>query len=144
MRLNPLNEVLFRIRLAERYLEDADGAHRRGDNRGTVSSSQLSVENSAKAVVAFFRIPSWSHDLSPELRELLESIPLGTRPLAEELAGIAEELAPEHGRSIYGEPIRGLTPWDIYSEEDAAATLQKAKRAIECARIVLGGLRAIA
>ena len=33
-----------------------------------------------------------------------------TRELVEELADIAESLAPEHGRATYGEPLRGLTP----------------------------------
>ncbi|MCC6065763.1 MAG: HEPN domain-containing protein, partial [Thermofilum sp.] len=70
LRLNPLSEVEYRERLAERYLADAEGAFERGDFRGTVASSQLAAENAAKAVVAVYRVPSWSHDPSHELREV--------------------------------------------------------------------------
>jgi HEPN domain-containing protein len=50
LRLNPLSEVEYRAKLAERYLADAEGAFERGDFGGTVASSQLAAENAAKAV----------------------------------------------------------------------------------------------
>jgi len=108
-----------------------------GTIRGTVASSQLSTENAAKAVIAFFRIPSWSHDPAPELRELLNEFLMHTRELVEELADIAESLAPEHGRATYGEPLRGLTPWDIYNKEDADRALNSARRATALSRRIL-------
>jgi len=108
-----------------------------GTIRGTVASSQLSTENAAKAVIAFFRIPSWSHDPAPELRELLNEFLMHTRELVEELADIAESLAPEHGRATYGEPLRGLTPWDIYNKEDAVRALNSARRATALSRRIL-------
>jgi len=46
---------------------------------------------------------------------------------------MAEALAPEHGRPTCGEPVRGLTPWDVYSEEDAKTALSYARRALELA-----------
>ncbi|RLI39014.1 hypothetical protein DRO60_02465 [Candidatus Bathyarchaeota archaeon] len=58
MRIDPAGEVLYRLRLAELYLRDAEGALERGDFRAAVASSQLSAENAAKAVVAVFRVPS--------------------------------------------------------------------------------------
>jgi len=137
MKINPLNEVLYRLKLAEHYLKDANEAYKRGDFRGTVASSQLSVENSAKAVIAFFRVPSWSHNPSPELRELLANIPLEVKSLAEKIAEMAETLAPEHGRATYGEPIRGLTPWEIYNREEAEEALNYAKKSLEYAHIIL-------
>lgn len=42
-------------------------------------------------------------------------------------------LAPEHGRSTYGEPLRGLTPWEIYSGEDAQKSLEMVREALEYA-----------
>lgn len=142
MRIDPASEVSYRLRLAELYLRDAEGAYERGDYRGAVASSQLSVENAAKAVIALFRVPSWSHDPSHELRELLSDIPDRARRLAAELADMAEALAPEHGRATYGEPARGLTPWDIYGEEDARTALSYARRALKLAREVLRELTA--
>lgn len=75
MKISSSGEVAYRLRLSEHHLSDAEDAYGWGDHRGTVASSQLCVENAAKAVIAFFRIPSWSHDPSQELRELLEQIP---------------------------------------------------------------------
>jgi len=137
MKINPLGEVSYRLKLAVHYLKDAEDAYRRGDYRGTVVSSQPSTENAAKAVIAFFRIPSWSHDPAPELRELLNEFLMHTRELVEELADIAESLAPEHGRATYGEPLRGLTPWDIYNKEDADRALNSARRATALSRRIL-------
>jgi len=142
MKIDPMSEVSYRLRLAELYLKDAEDAYEHKDYRRAVASSQLSVENAAKAVIAFFRIPSWSHDPSYELRELLDSIPERVKRLAVELADMAETLAPEHGRATYGEPSRGLTPWDIYSEEDARTALEYAKRSLENAKRVLEELKA--
>ena len=140
MRIDPAVEVSYRLRLAELYLKDAENAFRRGDFRAVVASSQLSAENAAKAVIAVFRVPSWSHDPSPELRELRHRVPEAVRGLMEELADITEELAPEHGRATYGEPTRALTPWDIYDEGDAKRALKRARRALANARAVLRAL----
>jgi len=79
-KFNPLSEVEYRARLAERYLTDAEDAFKRGDFRGTVASSQLAVENAAKAVVAVYRVPSWSHDPSHELREVTALLPASLKP----------------------------------------------------------------
>ena len=141
LKFNPLSEVEYRERLAERYLADAEGAFERGDFRGTVASSRLAAENAAKAVVAVYRVPSWSHDPSHELREAAAQMPASLKPLAEELASIAELLAPEHGRATYGEPTRGLTPWELYTREDAETALQRARKAVELAKSILKELK---
>ncbi len=131
MRLNPRGEAEYRARLAQRYLSEAEEAFKLGNYRLAVSSSQLSVKNSAKAVIALSKTPSWSHDPSYELIETIQTIPEELREKAQELARIARTLAPEHGRVTYGEPIRGLTPWEIYNKEDAEEAIQKARRAKE-------------
>ena len=46
-----------------------------------------------------------------------------------ELAALAREVAPEHGRSTYGEPSAGLVPSDIYGEDHASNALEKGKKA---------------
>jgi HEPN domain-containing protein len=52
LKINPRSEIEYRMRLALRYLEDAEEAYGRWDYRGAVASSQLAAENAAKAVVA--------------------------------------------------------------------------------------------
>ncbi|PLC63527.1 DNA-binding protein [Vulcanisaeta sp. EB80] len=134
---DPMDEVRYRYKLAINYLRDANEAFNRGDWRGTVANAQLSAENAAKAVIAVYRVPSWSHDPSGELQELVDRMPRELADLVIELANIAKRLAPEHGRSTYGEPSMGLTPWDIYTQGDAENALGMAKRAVEIMKMIL-------
>jgi Uncharacterized conserved protein related to C-terminal domain of eukaryotic chaperone, SACSIN len=132
-----MDEVRYRYKLAINYLRDANEAFNRGDWRDTVANAQLSAENAAKAVIAVYRVPSWSHDPSGELQELVDRMPRELADLVIELANIAKRLAPEHGRSTYGEPSMGLTPWDIYTQGDAENALGMAKRAVEIMKAIL-------
>ncbi|RLE89483.1 MAG: DNA-binding protein [Thermoprotei archaeon] len=141
MKLNPQSQVQYRVKLATRYLKEAEEAIKRKDYRNTVASSQLCAENAAKAIIALYRIPSWSHDPSHELLEVIQHLKPELRRLAKELAEIARKLAPEHGRTTYGEPTRGLTPWDIYSEEDAIEALSMARRAWKSMKTILKELK---
>jgi HEPN domain-containing protein len=134
---DPMDEVRYRYILAINYLRDANEAFNRGDWRGTVANAQLSAENAAKAVIAVYRVPSWSHDPSGELQELVDRMPRELTDLVIELASIARRLAPEFGRSTYGEPSMGLTPWDIYTQGDAENALGMAKRAVEIMKTIL-------
>lgn len=138
--IDPLDEVKYRYRLAINYLKEANDAFSRSDWRGTVASAQLSTENAAKAIIAVYKIPSWSHDPSDELESITSNLPGNLIELVKELAIIVKRLAPEHGRSTYGEPEHGLTPWDIYSKHDAEASLSMAKRAVDIMRAILKSL----
>lgn len=71
MSLNPREEALYRLELAKGYLERARKALALHDFAGTMGEAQLSVENSAKATISCFQIPSWSHDPSEELLEVI-------------------------------------------------------------------------
>ena len=62
------------------------------------------------------------------------------RPQLRELAEIVGRLAPEHGRSTYGEPDRGRTPWEIYTHREAESILGDAERAVIIMRRLLGEL----
>ena len=141
MKLNPQSEVQYRVKLATRYFKEAEEAIKRKDYRSTVASSQLCAENAAKAVIALYRIPSWSRDPSHELLEIIQHLKPELSELAKELAEIARRLAPEHGRATYGELTRGLTPWDIYGEEDALEALTMARRAWKLMKIILKELK---
>ena len=140
MSFNPLSEVRYRYRLAVEQLERAERLFSLEDWVGTVSGCQLAVENFAKAVVAAFEVPTWSHDPSNQLDGLIKRLPRDVVEDAEELAVSAREMAAEHGRSSYGEPSTGLTPSDIYREYHASDALGKAKKARMIAEKVLEGL----
>ena len=137
MSFNPLSEVSYRYRLVVEHLERAGRLFSLGDWVGTVSASQLAVENFAKAVIATFEVPTWSHDPSNQLDSLLKKLPGDAADKVKELAVLAREMAPEHGRSSYGEPSAGLVPSDIYREDHASNALKKGKKARKIAERVL-------
>lgn len=110
MSINPLNEVKYRYKLANEKLERAEKLFSLKDWVGVVSNSQLAIENFAKTIIAIFEIPTWSHDPSNQLYDLIMKIPNELIENIKEIAIIAREMAPEHARSSYGEPTRGLTP----------------------------------
>ena len=139
--LNPLKEVEYGGRAAEKYLEEAEHFLSAGSWRAAVASAQLAAENAAKAVIAVYHLPSWTHDPSDELMSLLPQLPRGLRHEARELAEIASALAPEHARSTYGEPSRGLLPWEIYTRRDAEEAVERARRAVSLMRYMLERLR---
>lgn len=56
MKLDPKEEISYRVRIAERFLKEASDAYRRRDYRLVVASSQLSVENAAKVVIAYLEL----------------------------------------------------------------------------------------
>jgi len=86
LEFNPLREVEYRARLSTGYLERAERLSGAGYYKESAESSQLSVENAAKAIIALRRVPSWSHDPSHELAEVAEELPASVRKLAKELA----------------------------------------------------------
>jgi len=137
MSLNPSSEVRYRHRLASDHLKRAERLFQIGDWAGTVSASQLAVENFAKAVIGAFEVPTWGHDPSSQLSGLIESLPSNTKTMAKQLASMSLEAAPEHGRSSYGEPSSGLVPSDVYNEGHATNALSNARKAKETAEKIL-------
>lgn len=121
-----MSEVRYRYRLAIEHLERAERLFSLRDWVGAVSASQMAVENFAKVVIVAFEVPTWSHDPSNQLNGMH--------------ACLARELAPEHGRSSYGEPIGGMVPSDIYREDHASNALEKGRKAREITEKVLNRL----
>jgi len=140
MSFNPLGEVKYRYRLAVEHLERAERLFSLKDWVGTVSASQLAVENFAKAVIEVFEVPTWSHDPSNQLNSLIQKLHRDMVDEAKQLAALAREMAPEHGRSTYGEPTAGLVPSDIYKEVHASNAIQNGKKARKITERILKGL----
>jgi HEPN domain-containing protein len=140
MSFNPLSEIRYRYRLAIEHLERAEKLFSLGDWVGTVSATQMAVENFTKAVIVVFEVPTWSHDPSNQLNGLTKKMPSDAVDDVKELAGLARELAPEHGRSSYGEPNEGMVPSDIYREDHASNALEKGRKARKITEKVLNKL----
>ena len=113
------------------YFKDAIDAFNRNDYRLTVLSSQATCEKAAKAIIAIYRVPSWSHDPSIELLDLLNDLPKDLKEDIVKLADLVHKIAPEHSRATYSEPSKSLTPWDLYDKQYAQKTLERANEAIK-------------
>lgn len=140
MSLNPLAEVEYRYRLAKEHLDRASKLFSLKDWVGTVMSSQLAVENFAKAVIALFEVPTWGHDPSNQLMSLIGRVHESLAGDVEELSAMAERLAPEHGKTSYGEPSTGSTPSELYGEQHASDAYREAEKAKLIADKILAGL----
>jgi len=141
--IDPIEEIKYRYDLALQNFSRAESLLNLRDWAGSVHFSQLAVENFAKALVAVFEVPIWGHDPSNQLLELKNNFPKEYIKEIDELASIVRALAPEHSRSTYGEPDRGLTPADIYTEAHAFDAFDKAKKAREIAMRVLEALKVL-
>ncbi|MEM2144330.1 MAG: HEPN domain-containing protein [Candidatus Jordarchaeaceae archaeon] len=140
--MNSEEEAKYRLTLAEGYLRRAEEALTREDHFAVISNSQLAVENSAKAVISCFRIPSWSHDPSSELLEVIEE----NRDKIEKrinssifhglstLASYSRNLAPEHGRMSYGDPTLRIPPWDLANSKRADESLSYAQHSVKISK----------
>lgn len=125
-------EARYRLRLAEGYLREAEVLVLASQWRACVSSAQLAVENSAKAVLALVGPLTKSHDLSGLLLDAKDDLGLeeeGLRNLRR-LAECARLLGfREHIMTDYGDELAYRTPWEIYDEERARRAFAVAQEA---------------
>jgi len=137
MKFNPAREVEYLVKLAREYLEDAENGFNANDHKGCVQYSQLAAENSAKAVIATRRGPSWGHDPSSELLEIASDLGPDLDQRAKRLAELSSLLAPEHGRTTYGEPDQFKTPRMLYDPDSARRAIAIAREALEIMNRIL-------
>ena len=135
--VDPEDEVYYRLSLAMEHLEYARRRMTIKDYPGVVMAAQLSIENSAKSVIAHVHVPSWTHDPSAELEEIVDGYPGELRTLIRRLSEISSYAAPEHGRATYGVPWEWITPSQLYGYEEAEEILNVATEALEIAVKVL-------
>jgi len=135
-------EARYRLKLAEGHLSKASSFMINGAYDDSVGKAQLSVENSAKAIVSCFRVPSWSHDPSEELDDILTTnrealVKLFGESYLEkvnEASEAAATLAPERGKATYGDVISHTPPWEIYDRGKAEEALALARKTFEIAK----------
>ncbi|MGB9775573.1 MAG: HEPN domain-containing protein [Anaerolineae bacterium] len=122
------------FRLLKEAREDLERATRYAGFQDWVTVvlyAQLATEKAAKAVIACFESPEWTHDPSSQMRRLVER---GVVP--EAFLGMASDVrkaAPWHGRSTYGGLLGGRwqSPSGICTEEVAWMLLEGARRSVQ-------------
>jgi len=133
------------LREAEGYLEAAKRNMPFGDHRAVVQNAQLCIEFSAKAIIACFSEPAWTHNPGRQLDRLLEKhggeIEEAMRARLRQLIQDVADAAPWHGLSVYGKRTpQGWTPASrLCTPQVAEDLLGKAERSLKTARDFIGG-----
>jgi len=134
-------EALYRLRLVEGYLREAEEFYGLSRWRASVSSSQLTVENAAKAFLSLIGPVPKSHDLSGLLLDAIEGLSLDKKAIRkiERLSECTRIMGlKEHILIDYGDELAFKTPWEIYDEARAKRALELAREAYGIARELVG------
>jgi len=133
--MTPLEDAKYRMKLAREHMEDGVFEFDHGRWSKAALSAQLSVENSAKAVIALFGPLAKTHDLAGTLLELRSSTTTHEQKrLIERLAELTEKFGvKEHVLTSYGDEVALKTPREIYDQSKAKRTLEMAQAAVEMA-----------
>jgi len=125
------DEVRYRLRLADGFLLEAKQDFKLERCRACVNDAQLAIENSGKAVLAFFDLTPKTHDPAQHVatllrqRDLDETDQTRLQQLLPELLALGSR---EYFMTDYGDETTYTTPWDLYDRETAETALQSTKR----------------
>lgn len=127
----------YRLRVAQGFLEESRQDVTLTRWRSAVDNAQLATENAAKAVLAVVGPVGRTHQPATLLRQELREFPTAHQNRVERLAQCAEMLGFDvHVQTDYGDEMEGLTPWELFDENDARNALAIAEEAVELARLI--------
>ena len=138
--MNQAGHVNYRLRLAEGFLQEARQDVGLSRWRSAIDNAQLSIENSAKAVLAILGPVGRTHYPAGELRRSIEekkweeslSTPVQRLMEVAELYGFDV-----HVRTDYGDETDNLTPWELFDEDDARQALEVGIEAFDLASLIV-------
>lgn len=135
-----LNSALYRLRVAQGFLAEAQQDIQLGRWRSAVDNAQLAVESAAKAVLALVAPVGKTHNPAPLLREAIAAsrFPAALAKKVERIAECAEQLGFDiHIQTDYGDEMAGRTPWELFDESDARQALELAEEALALAEDII-------
>jgi len=142
--MTPSDHARHRLNVAQGFLSESHQDVQLKRWRSAVDNAQLAVENAAKAILALIAPVGRTHNPAPLLREALEAghFPSELVPFVQRLAECAEELGFDiHIQTDYGDETSGMTPWDLFGEEDAHHALSLAQESISLAETIIREVR---
>jgi HEPN domain-containing protein len=134
-------DAQYRFRIAQGFLEESrqDVALTRW--RSAVDSAQLATENAAKAVLALVGPVGRTHQPALLLRQALQIFSPSYQQYVERLSEQAEMLGFDvHVQTDYGDEMEGVTPWELFNEDDARSALAIAEEAVRLAQLIIEAL----
>ncbi len=138
--MNSQDEISYRLGLARGFLKEAEEDFKLSRWRSCVDNSQLSVENSGKAILVIFGISPKTHDPAIHLSELVKS-----PDLPEDIKGKIKNIIPdvgtlgaeEHFMTDYGDETNYKLPWDLFTKKSALSALNSARVCVREAKIII-------
>ncbi len=120
--MNYKDSIKYRLKLAEGFLKESVQDLELERYRSCVDNAQLSIENSAEAVLFFFGPVAKTHNPAADLKQLIDN-----KKIAGEIENVLLSIIKiasgygmkEHFLTDYGDEIELLSPWEIFSREDA-------------------------
>lgn len=124
-------DARYRMRLARGFLQEAEQVYDLRRWRSCVDNAQMSVENAAKAILAFFGPLAKTHEPGTHLRNLIEGGRLvGAAP--ETLKQLMETFDAAGAEKRFltrdGDEATYRDPWSLFGEADARRALEAARR----------------
>ena len=136
--------TLYRLKVAQGFLEESRQDIQLRRWRSAVDNAQLAVENSAKAVLSLVAPIGKTHNPAPQLRENLSKghFLADIAEKVERLAECAEQLGFDvHIQTDYGDETGRLTPWDLFDEKDALQAQCLAQESVVLADTIIRKVR---
>jgi HEPN domain-containing protein len=140
--MNSSRQVDYRLRLAQGFLGEAIQDIGLSRWRSAMDNAQLSVENAAKAALALLGPVGRTHFPASLLRNSIAAKSWNDEhwPLIERLAELTELLGFDvHMQTDYGDEADGLTPWELFDEEDALMAVGIAEEAVRLTSTIVYG-----
>ena len=103
-----------------------------------VDNYQLSVENSAKAIIFIFEPVEKTHDTASQLERLLNNKIIKEKEIIEVIETIvpifSEFSVEQHFKTNYGDEKTYTLPWEIFKEKDAKDAFSFARKCLDTAK----------
>ncbi len=134
-------DAKYRFRIAQGFLEESRQDIALTRWRSAVDNAQLATENAAKAVLALVGPVGRTHQPALLLREALQVFSPSHQKYVERLSEQAEMLGFDvHVQTDYGDEMEGITPWELFNEDDARSALAIAEEAVRLAQLIIEAL----
>lgn len=131
-----MNSQEYARRLIQEAIESLETARISLENAIRESAAhyaQLAIEKAAKAIISLYEEPEWTHDPSPQLRNIIKNIAKTKKEEIEleTLADIVYQASPWHVWSTYGK--EGQTPKQVAKSKMVDKLVEYANQAISIA-----------
>ena len=134
-------DAKYRFRIAQGFLEESrqDVALTRWHS--AVDNAQLATENAAKSVLTLVGPVGRTHQPALLLRQALQVFSPSHQQYVERLSEQAQMLGFDvHVQTDYGDEMEGVTPWELFNEDNARSALAIAEEAVKLAQLIIEAL----